>query len=99
MLLVSDFEVKILKANQTCKEHSLVIEQLSMDSSLQNSIDLTDDTAVQSHLLTVYILDKDTHRFMPICHIAQTGPDSISTGVLHTCLMSVRSEFGKYLRP
>ena len=70
-----------------------------MDCSDDDSIDLTGGTTIKSHLLTVYILDKDTHRFMPICHIAQTGPDSISTSVIHTLLMSVRSEFGKYLRP
>ena len=52
-----------------------------------------------SYLITIYVHDKETERFMPICHIAQSGVASVSLPVLETCLSSIKKEFGKFLRP
>lgn len=104
LLLVSEFEIKVLKANQGQPEHSLLIEQLSLDSDSElnktaaidiNSIEVNEP----SHLVTIYIHDKETDRFMPICHIAQSGAASGTLSVLETCLTSVKKEFGKLLKP
>ena len=56
--------------------------------SLDDEIDIDNEVEVNipSYLLTVYLLDKDIDRFLPVCHVAQSGVASSSLPMIETCL-------------
>lgn len=116
MLMVSEFEIRILKSNQNKQEHSLLIEHISLnyqesdrsakkaetcdaEAATEEACQEAALSSVPQFLIIVNVHDKETERFMPICHIAQCGANSQSLAVLETCLNSVKKEFGKFLRP
>ena len=76
-----------------------------MNSNESAAITINDEEVSQveenvpSYLITIYVHDKDTERFMPICHVAQSGAASGSLPVIEACLASIKKEFCKFLRP